>query len=53
MFAATYELVTLVRKIQVISGASGAINVLAAVWNGFGSVDRAPTWPVPNATTSA
>ena len=53
VFAATYELVTLVRKIQVMSGASGEMNWVAAVWNGFGSATSALMWPGPNAMISA
>src|SRR5712691_6013641 len=40
VFAAAYELVTLDRKIQVISGATNGTNAFAAVWNGFASPRR-------------
>ena len=53
VLAATYELVTLVRKIQVMSGARGEMNRWAAVWNGFGSDASALMWPGPNAMISA
>src|SRR6266581_7217209 len=53
VFAATYELVTLDRKIQVISGATNGTNAFAAVWNGYESLARAPAWQRPKAETSA
>src|SRR5581483_595262 len=53
VFAATYELVTLDRKIQVMSGATNGMNAFAAVRNGFGSAASAPAWFTPNAITSA
>src|SRR2546430_14626014 len=53
VFAATYELVTLDRNTQVISGATNGMNVLAAVWKAFWSAARAPAWPTPNAVTRA
>src|ERR1022692_3140715 len=53
VFAATYELVTLERKTQVMSGAMNGTNALAAVWNGLESAASAPAWPTPKAVTSA
>src|SRR5215471_12259461 len=53
VFAATYELVTLDRKIHVISGATNGMKALAAVWNGFGSADSVLACPTPKAVTSA
>ncbi len=53
MFAATYELVTLDRKTQVMSGAMNGTNAFAAVWNGLASAASAPAWPTPKAVTSA
>jgi hypothetical protein len=53
VLAATYELVTLDRNTQVMSGATNGRNALAAVWNGLGSAASAPAWPTPNAVTSA
>ena len=42
MLAATYELVTLDRKIQVIRGATNGRKALAAVWNGLASAASVP-----------
>src|ERR1022692_4909703 len=53
VFAATYELVTLDRNTQVITGARKDRKDLAAVWNGFGSDASVPACPTPKAVTSA
>src|SRR5215472_6955525 len=53
VLAATYELVTLDRNIQVISGATNGRNALAAVWKGLVSLASVVAWPTPNAVTSA
>src|SRR5215470_3142700 len=53
VLAATYELVTLDRNTQVISGATNGRNALAAVWNGFPSLASVPVWPTPKAVTRA
>src|SRR5262249_43002488 len=53
VLAATYELVTLDRNTQVISGATNGRNALAAVWKGLVSLASVVAWPTPNAVTSA
>ena len=53
VFAATYEMVTLDRNTQVMSGATNAMNAFAAVWNGLGSAASAEARPTPNAVTRA
>src|SRR5215471_11937914 len=51
VLAATYELVTLDRKTQVMTGARNGMKACAAVLNGLPSAASAPAWFTPNAIT--